>query len=66
MYLDASVFRYLAGGIYRRYTTYTCIQVCAGTGTGTATDFRACTGRFGKFGTPSIRVPETSVSAVRP
>ena len=38
-----------------------CIQVCAGIGTGTGTDFRTGTVKFGKFGT-SIPVPENSIS----
>ena len=47
--------------VYTAGTAGICIQVCAGTGT----DFRTGTGRFGKFGTTSILVPETSVSSVR-
>ena len=46
--------------VYTAGTAGIFIQVCAGTGTGT--DFRTDTGRFGKFGTTSIPAPESSVS----
>ena len=49
--------------VYIASTPGICIQVCAGTGIGI--DLRTGTGRFGKFGTTSIPVPETSVSSVR-
>ena len=32
---------------------------------GTGTDFHTVTGHFGKFGTTSIPVPDTSVSSVQ-
>ena len=62
-YLSANMCRYIA--IYTAGTAGICIEVRAGTGTGTGADIRTGTGRFGKFGTTSIPVPETSVSSVR-
>ena len=70
MYLSASVGALPA--VYTAGTAGIYIQMCArtstGTGTdfrtGTGTDFRTGTGNFGKFGTTSIPVPETSVSSV--
>ena len=62
-------------------TAGTCIQVCAGTDTGSGKDYRTgsgrfgkfgtryniniCTGNFGKFGPTSIPASATSVSSVR-
>ena len=55
MYLCASVRGYLPA-VYTAGTAGICIQACSGTGT--STEFRTGTGRFGKFGTTSMPVPE--------
>ena len=51
VYVQFIYLRTILPAIYTAGTAGICIQVCAGTSTGTGTYFRTGTGRFGKSGT---------------